>query len=176
MEEYWMLQEKEIKILMLKIFSKWLKGEVNLTESLWQEHSLYYTKIYLRIIENMDFVKGVQPNDASVIYNIQCLKGKLETTQYEASVTSYTYSFLKKGGRKVSSVVPHSSGPDMSLEMVKKVLDNLELEKWTLETLKGKIPEECKSAVNREESFPDIDTGYQDVIKAFEVCIFYFTN
>jgi hypothetical protein len=176
LEEYWMLQEKEIKILMLKIFSKWLKGEVNLTESLWQEHSLYYTKIYLRIIENMDFVKGVQPNDASVIYNIQCLKGKLETTQYEACVTSYTYSFLKKGGRKVSFVVPHSSGPEMSLEMVEKVLDNLELEKWTLETLKGKIPAECKSAVNKEESFPDIDTGYQDVIKAFEVCIFYFTN
>jgi hypothetical protein len=162
---------------MLKIFSKRLKGEVVLTESLWQEHHLYYTKIYLRINDNTDFEKGVQPNDASVIYNIQCLKDKLETTQYEACVASYTYSFLKKDGRKVYFVVPHSSGPDMSLEMVKKLLDNLESEKWTLETLKGKIPEECKSAVNKEESFPDIDAGYQDVIKAFEVCIcifFYF--
>jgi hypothetical protein len=50
-------------------------------------------------------------------------------------------------------------------------LNDLQAEKWTLETLKEKIPVECKTEINCEEICPQIEAGYQNVIKGFEVRI-----
>jgi hypothetical protein len=57
----------------------------------------------------------------------------------------------------------------MSLKMAEKLLTTLASKRWTLETLKEKIPAECKSAVNSEEICPGTEVGYQDAIKMFEV-------
>ena len=152
------------------IIIKRLKGDVTFTEAMFLECSQELTDIALRIADSAHFNNaGVQSSDASVIYNIQCLKAMLVKAEDEANCTGLVYSILNKESRKVFFSAPISNGLEMSLKMAERLLDNLESKKWTLETLKAKFPEECKAALNLEESCPDIEAGYQDVIKAFEV-------
>jgi len=137
---------------------------------MWQEYILDLEDMVRKIGNSANFLQGgVQSNDASVIYNIQCLKAMLVKAEGEAKCTGLVYSVLKKKGEKVFLAAPDSSGPEMSLEKAEQWLENLESEKWTLETLKAKIPEECKTAISQEEFCPDFESGYQHVIKTFEV-------
>jgi hypothetical protein len=156
---------------MKKIFKERLRGDIVLTESMWQDHYLYYTKHYGHITENTDFLKGgVHPNDVSIIYNIQCLEKIYVTTLHEAAACDLAYSQLRDVGRKVFFKVPDASGPEMSLEKAQQVLDKVCSEKWTVETLKAKLPEKCKAAINRKEICPDIEAGCPGAVaKAFEV-------
>lgn len=164
------LQKKdEIKLLANEAASKRLKGQINITETLWQEKCDYFAGYYRKVLSNMEFIKGVQSNDNSIIYNIHCLNSILEVADTEALCTGIVYLALKEEGQAVHFCAPDSSGPEMSLEFIEQKLTNLDSERWTLETLKQKIPAECKSAISHEESCPEIETGYQDAIKIFEV-------
>jgi hypothetical protein len=137
----------------------------------WQKHRLDYANYYKQSCDYnyTVFLEGVQPNDASVFYDIQCLEAIHATAELEAAVSCDSYVFLKGDGKKVNFVVPASSKPEMGLEKAEQILTFLESDRWTLETLREKIPKECKSAINSEESCPDIEAGYLDVIKVFEV-------
>jgi hypothetical protein len=170
LKDLWEEQEQRIKRRMKKIFKERLRGDIVLTESMWQDYYLDYSDHYGSITDNTDDVeKGVHPNDVSVIYNIQCLKKKYLTRLSETEASSLAYSQLKDVGRKVFFKVPDASGPEMSLEKAQQVLDKVCLKKWTVETLKAKVLEDCKAAINPQEICPDIGAGHEDVIKAFEV-------
>jgi len=168
--QQWINRDKDIKMLK-KLICKRLKGEVTFTDVMWKEYSHCFASICRGFAVNAEFLKGVQPNDVSVIYNTQCLRIQYLQAMDEDKCCALVYFVLKKAGRKVHLSAPDSSGPQMNLEMAEQLLD-LKSEKWTLETLKAKIPEECKTAINRlnrKEICPDIEAGYHDIIKAFEV-------
>lgn len=154
-------------LLVKKVVDKRLKGQVAFTASMWQDDSTILAGAYKRIIKNTEILKGVVPKDESVIYNIQCLKAMLAKAEDEAICIGLVYRAQKN--KEVYFCTPDMDGPEMSLEMVEQVLNKPGLEKWTLETLKDIIPEECKSAVNCKEICPGIEAKYQDTIKAFEV-------
>jgi hypothetical protein len=163
-------KEDNIRLHLEKHVEERLRGEVDFTESILREQrTAFYAETYARISDCAIFEKGVHPTEASVFYNIDCVKRLHEKMDYEARFCGYAYLDQKKQGRKVHLCALDSSGPEMSLDMIEQVLTHLELNKWTLDTLKQKIPDECKSAINCEESCPEIEAGYQDVIKAFEV-------
>jgi len=164
----WANQEEDIKMLK-RIVCKRLMGEVVFNDSLWQEYRIFFANACQRIADNTDFVNGgLQPLDVNVNYNTQCERFSLVKSEDEAKCCVIVYLALRKAGLKVHLCAPnYSSEPDISLEMSEKVLFS---DQWTLETLKMKIPEDCKSDINRDEICPDVEaTGYQDVIKAFEV-------
>jgi hypothetical protein len=155
------------------ILSDRLKGEVTFTQVILQDYNIELAHIAGRIDESEYILGGgMQSIDASVIYNIQCLMTMLTIAEDKANCAGLFYSVLKKEGQKVCLSAPDSNGPEMSVEIAEKLLTNLQSKKWTLETLKKKIPEECKSAVNEKEICPDIEAGYRDVIKTFEVRTF----
>jgi hypothetical protein len=169
LKDLWKEQEQMIRMWMKKIYEERLRGDIVLTESVWQDHYLDYTKHYRNTTIYKDNEGGVLPNDVSVIYNMQCLGKKYLTTVHETQASNLVYSHLKGAGRKVFFKVPDASGPDMSLEKAQQVLDKVCSDKWTQETLKAKLPEDCKADINHKESCPDIEAGFEDVIKAFEV-------
>lgn len=156
-------------MLIKKVVTDRLKGQVAFTESMWEEDGLHFSGLYRCIIDNTELAKGLQPNDVSVIYNIHCLHAKIQVAETEAACSGFVYLDHKKRGRTVHLCSPDSSGPEISLKLIKQELTNLDSMKWTLETLKEKIPAECKSAINHEESCPDIEAGYLSTIKKFEV-------
>jgi hypothetical protein len=161
--------EEDCKLVYM-IYSTRLEYNVTITGFMLLECRLELLDIAKRIKDSAYFLNGgVQSSDASVIYNIQCLKAMLVKAEDEANCTGLVYSVLNKESRKVNFKAPDSNGPEMSLKRAERLLDKLESKKWTLETLKSKFPDECKAALNLEESCPDIEAGYQDVIKAFEV-------
>jgi hypothetical protein len=163
----WVNRVEDIKMVK-KIVCKRLMGEVVFNDSLWQEYSIFFANTCDRIAVNTVFVKGgLQPHDVNINYNTQCHRFSLVISEDEAKCCVIVYFALKKAGLKVHLCAPDSSEPEISLKMSEQVEF---LEHWTLETLKMKIPEECKSDINREEICPNVEaTGYQDVIKAFEV-------
>jgi hypothetical protein len=165
----WEKKKEEIKLLTRKIVGERLTGQIDLPESMWQEEYHFITCCYRRNVNCADFEKGVQPNDVSIIYNLQNLQARHEVADEEATCTGLAYLKLKKEGRTVFLHAPNSSGPEISLKMIKQMLQKLESEKWTLQTLKEKIPEECKSPINCEESCPGIEVEHQEAIKMFEV-------
>lgn len=155
---------------MKKIVGERVKGQVAFPESIWQkDNSLFVTGCYRRNVNCADFEKGVQPSDVNVIYNLHCLRAKHEVADEEATLSGFFYLKLKKEGRKVHLHAPNSSGPEISLKMIKQMMKELDSEKWTLQTLQEKVPAECKSAINLKESCPGIEVGYLDAIKMFEV-------
>jgi hypothetical protein len=156
-------------MLTQKIAGERVKGKVTFSESLWQRNSLFFASSYRRTVNNADFEKGAQPNDVSVIYNLHSLQAQLEVADEEAICSGLVYLELKKEGRNVYLHVPNTSGAEMSLETVEQLLRKVVLKKWTLETLKEKIPAECKLAIDSEESCPGAEVGYQDAINMFEV-------
>lgn len=156
-------------MLTKKIVGERIEGKVDFTESMWKKNSIFFAGSYRRNVNPADFEKGVQTNDVSVIYNLHSLQAKLEVADEEATCSGFVYLELQKEGGKVNLVSINSSGPEMSLKMIEQELKKLDSKKWTVETLKEKVPTNCKSAINCEESCPGIEVGYQDVIKIFEV-------
>jgi hypothetical protein len=156
-------------VLTEKIVSARAEGQVSFTESLWQRNGIFFAGSYRRNVNHSDFENGVQPNDVSVIYNLHRLQARLKVADEEATCSGLVYLELEKEGQNVQLLAPNSSGPEMSLKMVEQILTTLALKKWTLETLKQKIPAECKTAINCEESCPGAEVGYQEAIKMFEV-------
>jgi hypothetical protein len=166
-----MKNTKKEKKLLEKFFSERLKGQVVFHESIWQEHGQYFAFNCRRNAEHKDFVeRGVQPTDASAIYNIQCLEFTLTNAMGMAICCGLFYLSLKKAGQKVVLCAPDSNGPSMGLKIIELVvLTDLHAKEWTLDTFRKTIPEACRSAINCYGSCPDIAAGYQNAIKAFEV-------
>jgi len=165
----WEKKREEIKVLIEKIIGERAKGQVSFSESLWQRNGIFFAGSYRRYANLADFENGVQPNDVSVIYNLHGLQTRLKIADEQATCSGLVYLELKKEGQNVQLQAPNPTGPEMSLIMVGKLLTTLASKKWTLETLKDKIPAECKSAVNCDEICPGTEVGYQDAIKMFEV-------
>jgi hypothetical protein len=163
---------KEIKLLLNEVFAKRLKGDIRFTESMRQEDVF---SAYRKIVACSNVVKGVQRTDASILYDICCLRSKCAKSLAEAVFSLSVYlAQQNQDGQNVYLCAPDSNGPEMSLEMVEQVLTALDAEMWTQDTLKEKIPTECKTAINCEEDCPGVEAGYQDVITLFEVNIFPF--
>jgi succinate dehydrogenase/fumarate reductase-like Fe-S protein len=172
-QELWRKKEEDIKLVMNKVVDeRLLKGDFIIDESMWQEDRRpFFAATYRSINVSLEFEKGVQPNDANIYYNFSCLRMQISRAEEEIKCAGLAYWDQKKKGKNVYLCAPDSIGPEMSLEMVEHLLNDLQAEKWTLETLKEKIPVECKTDINCEEICPNTEAGYQEVIKGFEVRI-----
>jgi hypothetical protein len=169
-EEIWRKNEDEIKMLVLEIVDKRLKGEIIFDEAMWEkDHQLYFAGAYRTNKACTQQEKGLQPNDQNIFSDIVALRNSKYYAEYETQCAGLIYLAQKKNGRNVYLCPPDSNGPDVSLRLIEKILSNVSSKIWTLETLTDKIPSDCKTAINSEEICPSIEVGYQDAIKVFEV-------
>jgi hypothetical protein len=172
LESVWRSNKNEIIDTVKAIATKTIGGDFN-----FDQFSLTKNRTYLLLASNFidfkiqtDFVKGVELNETSAILNINHLQAEFDLADIEAKIGGLVYSALKREGRRVHMRTPSTTkGPVEPISLFTNFVDFIPAA-WTEETLKMKLPEECRAGINSSEVCPDIETeGDEAVIKIFEV-------
>jgi len=168
----WFAYHKEIIASVQKISTKDIGGDFDFDKFSFAKNNnyLFFASIFMGYQVLLDFRKGVQLNETSAILNMNHLQIEVMIADIEARISGFVYSVLKREGRNVFIRTPSATKVPVDIISVDCVYQKSIPAAWTEESLKMRLPVECRAGINSSEACPDIETeGEEAVIKTFEV-------